>query len=664
MLKQNYKIRSLLSIGFGIAILMTELVLFHGISSLDKINRMTSHIYNFDLNKSTLAITMIDLASKDNHIEKLLFHSYSDKELNDAVITIREDFEESKRLLNTIKNNYESDNEFEFLTNIEKSKKEYENSLNRALVIALGKNSSEETRNIIFNKSLSLLDIYKDNLSSYITFQGNEVKKTIEKSDSDYQKSFIAMIVFGIVAIFIGVACAHFLIRKIVLPVNSAVEAMEKIAVGDFSKIIDSTSISEAGRLNEAIKKVLKSLGGITIAIKRLSEGDISVKLTPLSEKDILSKSVMDVSKTIEALTTETSQLTGWVKEGKLEKRGNPEQFKGVYRKLVEGINETLDSAIKPINDATKVLEAMASKNLTTRLNGNYKGDHARIINALNTAIDNLSKSINSVSIASKEIASESSQLSSAGQVIAEGAMQQAEELEMVTKRLDEITSITGENTNYSETAKQLSISSCKSTARGKESMERLSEAVRQIKDSSDKTSRIVKTIDEIAFQTNLLALNAAVEAARAGESGRGFAVVAEEVRNLAIRSAEAAKSTAKMIEESVKKADNGVVLNKEVIANLEEVNKNVLQTGEVVENIASSCSKQNKLISEVDIAVEEINRITQKNSANSEETASSCAELSSQAREMQKMVEEFRVNEKENFVDDSSEDISHSSAA
>ena len=121
---------------------------------------------------------------------------------------------------------------------------------------------------------------------------------------------------------------------------------------------------------------------------------------------------------------------------------------------------------------------------------------------------------------------------------------------------------------------------------------------------------------------------------------------MAEEVRNLAIRSAEAAKNTARMIDESVKKSDRGVELNEEVFANLEEINQNVIKTGDVVENIAKACSNQARLIDEVGAAVGEINIITQKNSAKSEETASSCAELSCQAQEMQKMVEEFKIQE------------------
>ncbi|RMF92027.1 MAG: methyl-accepting chemotaxis protein [Candidatus Schekmanbacteria bacterium] len=664
MKKKNFKMRTLLSLGFAITILMTELVLLHAINRLDKIYNTTSHIYNVEWNKAGTASGLIDLACKNSEMQRLIFHSKNQKELQSALAKIKTNMITSSKLLQSLKNESQSDDEANALAKVEEEKTKYENSLNKALSLALEKGKRKEAREIILSETQKLLNEYKSSLTAYTILQTEKVKNAVAKSYESYRKSVYAMILFGIAAIFIGVAASHFLIRKIVVPINDAVDIMERISVGDFPERLGKTAVNEAGRLKNAIKKVLISLGEIAHAIKRLAEGDTTIKLTPLSDKDILSKSVMAVSHTIESLTEETTKLTESAKNGKLDIRGNAEKFKGAYRKLIEGINETIDSAVKPINETTRILEEVANKNLTVSVKGDYKGDHARITNALNKAIENLNSSINKVSVASKGVASEAAHLTNAGQVIAEGAMLQAEALDKVTNRLKEITDIIAENLSYSNKAKELSLSSRQSTEKGKESIQRLSSAIGEIKNSSDKTAKIVKTIDEIAFQTNLLALNAAVEAARAGEAGKGFAVVAEEVRNLAIKSAEAAKSTAQLIEESIKKADIGVELNQEVIENLEEINNNVIETAKVVENIASASSKQNQLIEEIDIAVEEINRITQKNSANSEETASSCAELSGQAREMQNMVEEFKIKEPENISFDNTQKTTQSNAA
>jgi methyl-accepting chemotaxis protein len=174
--------------------------------------------------------------------------------------------------------------------------------------------------------------------------------------------------------------------------------------------------------------------------------------------------------------------------------------------------------------------------------------------------------------------------------------------------------------------------------------MRRLAQAIEKIKGSSDQTAKIVKTIDEIAFQTNLLALNAAVEAARAGEAGKGFAVVAEEVRSLAMRSAEAAKNTSELIEGAVRDAQNGVTLSEEVVVALSQIEVGIGKVKDVVGEISASSEQQSQGIHQINVAVEQMNSVTQAVAANSEEAASASEELSSQAEVMQSLVGQFKL--------------------
>ena len=169
--------------------------------------------------------------------------------------------------------------------------------------------------------------------------------------------------------------------------------------------------------------------------------------------------------------------------------------------------------------------------------------------------------------------------------------------------------------------------------------MDRMNEAIHQIKASSDETAKILKTIDGIAFQTNLLALNAAVEAARAGEAGKGFAVVAEEVRALAQRSAEAARSTSDLIEESQRLADNGVTASVEVTTMLREIVGEAQQVASLLAEVASSSEEQSQGIGQVNSAVTAMDSTTQSSAANAEEAASASEELSAQSRELLEMV-------------------------
>jgi methyl-accepting chemotaxis protein len=208
------------------------------------------------------------------------------------------------------------------------------------------------------------------------------------------------------------------------------------------------------------------------------------------------------------------------------------------------------------------------------------------------------------------------------------------------------MSSMTKQNADNSNQAKILATEAKAAANEGDASMNKMAAAIKEIKQSSDNTAKIIKTIDDIAFQTNLLALNAAVEAARAGEAGKGFAVVAEEVRNLAMRSAEAAKNTANMIEESVKNADGGVKITEEVAMSLGQIVDRTQKVGDLIAEIAAASNEQALGIEQVNTAVAQMNIVTQQNAANSEESASAAEELNSQAAELASMVNEFTLSD------------------
>jgi methyl-accepting chemotaxis protein len=241
-----------------------------------------------------------------------------------------------------------------------------------------------------------------------------------------------------------------------------------------------------------------------------------------------------------------------------------------------------------------------------------------------------------------EQVASASGEVSSASQALAEGATEQAAGLEETSSSLEEMSSMTKQNADNAQQANVLAGEAKKAANNGAEAMGRMSKAINDIQKSSDETAKIIKVIDEIAFQTNLLALNAAVEAARAGEAGKGFAVVAEEVRNLAMRSAEAAKNTSAMIEGSVKNAKNGVGISTEVGKVLGEIVTNIGKTTDLVAEIAAASQEQARGVDQVNTAVSQMDKVTQQNAANAEESASASEELSAQAATMKDIVGEL----------------------
>ena len=237
------------------------------------------------------------------------------------------------------------------------------------------------------------------------------------------------------------------------------------------------------------------------------------------------------------------------------------------------------------------------------------------------------------------EVASAAEQMSGASQSLAEGASEQAAGLEESSSSMEEMAAITAQTAENAQRANELAGRAHKTARTGTGAMSRMNGAIKEIQQNAQKTENILKVIDEIAFQTNLLALNAAVEAARAGEAGKGFAVVAEEVRNLAKRSADAARETAELIQLSVQSAEHGVTISAEVAQNLDAIVDSVEKTSGLVGEISSSTEEQSEGIGQVNLAISQLDQVTQANAANAEQTSSSAEELNKQAVQLNQLV-------------------------
>ncbi|MBU0509415.1 MCP four helix bundle domain-containing protein [bacterium] len=260
----------------------------------------------------------------------------------------------------------------------------------------------------------------------------------------------------------------------------------------------------------------------------------------------------------------------------------------------------------------------------------------------------NLSRKINQIVDAAGEgagqIASAATQVSAAAQGVAEGSQEQAASIEETSSSVEELSAMTKQNANNAKTVAQLMTESTSHIGRAAEGADRMDKAMREIKGASDQTSKIIKTIDEIAFQTNLLALNAAVEAARAGEAGKGFAVVAEEVRNLAMRAAEAAKNTGALIEENVSRVDGGVQIVGSLKTSLDEVTTSASKVANLVNEVAAASDEQSRGLEQINTAVTQMNQVTQQNAANAEEAASASEEAAGQAESLRDLVGDLLV--------------------
>jgi methyl-accepting chemotaxis protein len=240
------------------------------------------------------------------------------------------------------------------------------------------------------------------------------------------------------------------------------------------------------------------------------------------------------------------------------------------------------------------------------------------------------------------QVASASGQVSSASQSLAEGASEQAAGIEETSSSMEEMSSMTKKNAENASQANTMMADTSRVVEEANQAMRELTNSMNEISVASEETGKIIKTIDEIAFQTNLLALNAAVEAARAGEAGAGFAVVADEVRNLAMRAAEAAKSTANLIEGTVKKIKNGSEIVSRTNEAFSKVATGAKKVGELVGEIAAASQEQSQGIEQINKAVVEMDKVVQKNAASAEESAAASEEMNAQAEQMKAFVREL----------------------
>jgi methyl-accepting chemotaxis protein len=248
----------------------------------------------------------------------------------------------------------------------------------------------------------------------------------------------------------------------------------------------------------------------------------------------------------------------------------------------------------------------------------------------------------NTLSQGAGQVSSAARQVAGSAQSLAQGAAEQAASLEETSSSLEEMSGMTRKNADTARQANALSAETKTSADLGNLAMGKMAEAIDGIQKASSETAKIIKTIDEIAFQTNLLALNAAVEAARAGEAGKGFAVVAEEVRNLAMRSADAAKTTSLLIEGSVNSAKNGVMIAQEVGKTLAEIQKSVEKVNALISEITSASQEQSLGIGQVNEAVQRMDRVTQGNAAAAEQSAGAADELTKQSQQLHIVVREL----------------------
>ncbi len=290
-------------------------------------------------------------------------------------------------------------------------------------------------------------------------------------------------------------------------------------------------------------------------------------------------------------------------------------------------------------------IQQISEGDLTVNVNPLSEKDSIGI--ALKLMVDNLNNMFGEISDSTEQVSAGSMQVADGSQALAQGATEQATAVEELSGSIANIASKTKVNTEQANTASKLANTIKENAEKGSVQMENMMQAVKEISEASISINKVIKVIDDIAFQTNILALNAAVEAARAGQHGKGFAVVAEEVRNLAAKSAEAAKDTSSLITNSIEKAQLGSKIAEETSKSLSEIVDGVSQSTVIVKGIAISSEEQSEAINQINTGIDQVAQVVSQNSATAEESAAASEELSGQATILEGLISQFKLKGK-----------------
>ena len=719
------KIGMKLGLAFGALAVIILILIFMGLNTASDLNKSIQDL-TYDKFKKTVwandAIDQINMTASA---------------FRNAIITEKPDVREKelKRLdearkivterIDSLKATEKSEKGMRLLSELVTIRKDYFEVRERLIKI-IETNNKAEIENMLFGDFRKAQNAYIDKVFEIIKYQGDLFVETAQKAEESYNLQFTLMSIIGAISVLIAILMAIFVTRGITKPIGKAVEAAENIAKGNVNVDLETNSKDETGTLINAMKtmaqniaKLVKEMnrvahdategkldsrgfdrdfqgeyqnivrgfnstldavtGPLNVAaeyIDRISKGDIPPKITDEYKGDFneIKNNLNTCIDAVQLLINDALMLAKAAEDGKLDTRADASRHQGDFRRIVDGVNKTLDYVIEPIKEASEVLAVMATGDLTIRMIGNYKGDLAKLKNDLNMLGDSLSELIRQVNEAVQNTASSAMQISSTAEGLAAATQEQSAQADDVATAVEEMSRTITENAmsanKTAEVAKEngriakeggqvvtLTVNKMRDIAKV---VKNSAENIQKLGESSKQIGEIISVIDDIADQTNLLALNAAIEAARAGEQGRGFAVVADEVRKLAERTTEATKQIAVMIKgiqseteaavnamnKGNEEVNSGIELADKAGQSLQQILVSTQEVIDMINQIAAASEEQSATSEEISKNVTSISKVTAESAQHVEEVAHTADDLAKMTNQLAELMRQFKFDD------------------
>jgi methyl-accepting chemotaxis protein len=444
------------------------------------------------------------------------------------------------------------------------------------------------------------------------------------------QMSILLIVILVFVIVVITVAL-HLIVKAMITkPLRETANLAKALASGELDTKVDIKSNDEIGQLKGVLDVEVRN------AFKSVAQAQVVAEKQRRYQGEQVERMVVN----LERLARGELYCDMAVSEADED----TQEIHALFTNIGDNLHLSVNAIKGYIEELSRVLGEIAAKNLRVGITAEYRGDFA----ALKDSINGISKALNAVMLeinaSAGQVASGTQHVSSGAEEISQGAAEQAGTIEELTATITQIAEQTKLNAASANEASRLTEAVKGDAGLGNEQMKAMQLAMEEINEASENIGKIIKVIDDIAFQTNILALNAAVEAARAGAHGKGFAVVAEEVRNLAARSADAARETTELIEGSIRKAEAGTRIANETAQALVHIVDGVDNSARIIADIASASNEQATAIVQVNQGIEQLSHVVQGNSATAEQAAAAAQELSSQAEMLRNMVGQFRL--------------------